>query len=284
VIGLDLLFARRSPLIGALLGLATVAVAVGVLLWAPALGWSSSNQEIISESFVEAIDQARSADVQLEFRLGRSTVKPLSDSGDLIQIEATHVGDVEFTASGNTSKSVRLREVTPPFHIDLGPFESDRLRWDVGLTPEIPLGLRIDCGVGSARLDLADLELRNFDLDVDVGDVTLYLPATEESYEATISGGVGKLEMHVEDGASVSLNISGDVGNMILDLPENAEARLEAETDVGNVRVPSRFDVLREDKDRVVGEDGVWETPGYDDADRKITIVFDGGVGSFTIR
>ena len=160
----------------------------------------------------------------------------------------------------------------------------ERLRWDVGLTPKIPLKLRIDSGVGSARLDLADLQIASLDLTMDVGDVTLFLPATEATYEVALSGGVGKLEMHLEDGASVSLDIRGDVGNMLLDIPEDSEVHLEAETDVGNIRVPARFDLIREDADRVVGVKGVWETPGFDDAEQVITIVFDGAVGNLTIR
>lgn len=138
--------------------------------------------------------------------------------------------------------------------------------------------------MGKARLDLRGLQITSLNLDIDVGDVTLFLPSTGASYEATISGGVGKLETSIENGASMSLDIRGDVGNVILDLPEDSEARLEAETDVGNVRVPGRFDLLQEDKDRLVGEKGIWQTPGYKDADRAITIVFHGSVGSLTIR
>ena len=283
VIGLDLLFARRSPLIGALLGLATVAAAVAVLLAAPSLGWTS-NPEAISEMFNEPLGSARSAEVELEFSLGTSTVEALPDSTDLIRIEGTHLGEVAFTATGDTSKSIRLQEVGGPFSVNLGPFQMEKLRWDVGLTPKIPLKLRIDSGVGSARLDLADLQIASLDLTMDVGVVTLFLPATEATYEVALSGGVGKLEMHIEDGASVSLDIRGDVGDMLLDIPEDSEVHLEAETDVGNIRVPARFDLIRKDADRVVGVKGVWETPGFDDAEQVITIVFDGAVGNLTIR
>lgn len=110
VIGLDLLFGRHSPVIGALLGLATVAAAVAVLLAAPTLGWTP-NPQVISESFREPLGPATSAQVDLYFPLGETTIEALRNSTDLIQIDGTHVGHFDFSSTGEASKRIRLQEV-----------------------------------------------------------------------------------------------------------------------------------------------------------------------------
>lgn len=284
-IGVDLLFARRSPLLGAVLGVVTIGLAVVLLAAGPALGLPAvPSVDVVTEIYAEPLGGATAAEIDLDFSVGRSTVQVLRDSRNLIEAEVTHVGEVVFVASGDTHKAIRLYQADRPFNLNLGPFESDRLRWDVGLSPEIPLDLVVDCGVGDADIDLRGLDLTGVDLNLEVGDATLVLPALEAAYAVDIDGGVGKVTVEIEEGADVSLDVRGDVGDITIDVPDDAEVYVEAETDVGDVRVPSWFEVIRYDDDQVVGESGTWQTAGYNSASRRITIVFDGGVGRLTIR
>jgi hypothetical protein len=282
-IGLDLLFARRSPILGALLGLVTIAAAVALLMAAPSLGLSSS-AEVVTESFSEPIGSATTASLDLEFSLGRGTLDALSTGANLIEAEVAHVGTVRFTTSGESSKDIRLVQIDEPFNIGFDDFNGDQLRWDVGLTPQIPLELRIDCGVGEAHLDMSGIQLAQLDVQASVGNVDLILPATDEPYQAVVNGDVGRVQIEIEDGAAIDLEIQADVGDFVIDVPDGAAVHLEAETDIGSVRVPQEFDQLRSGEDQVVGESGTWETPGFSQATRQIRIVFNGDVSSLTIR
>ncbi|OGO09874.1 MAG: hypothetical protein A2Y93_14835 [Chloroflexi bacterium RBG_13_68_17] len=294
-IGLDLLFARRSPILGALLGLVTVGAAILLLTAAPSLGLPQSpglpswfgpaaSAEIVTETFSEPIGLAETAEVELDLSVADSAIEALAGGDNLIEAEISHIGEIGFTVSGETSKNVHLYQVSEPFGFRIDWPEGNRLRWDVGLTGAIPLDLSIDCGVGKADIDLSDLQIVDLNLDIDVGDIVLSLPAMESAYEATINGGVGRLEIRIENGAAIALDVRGDVGHILIDVPDDAAVRVQADTDVGDVRVPSSFDQTRSGGEQFVGESGTWETSGFADAERTITIVFNGGVGNLTVR
>jgi len=82
---------------------------------------------------------------------------------------------------------------------------------------------------------------------------------------------------------AVNLTIDGDVGEFVIDVPVDAAVRVVAEVDVGDIHVPSNF-VRLSSGDDLIGESGVWETPGFDEAEVRIVIVFNGGVGDLTVR
>jgi hypothetical protein len=69
-----------------------------------------------------------------------------------------------------------------------------------------------------------------------------------------------------------------------VDVPEGSAVRVEASTGVGSVNLPANYASVGGDADKFVGEDGVWESAGFDESDRQIIIHFEGGVGSLTVR
>jgi hypothetical protein len=65
-------------------------------------------------------------------------------------------------------------------------------RLDIGLTPEVPLVLTVETGVGKSTLNLEDLRVTDLSLNVGVGQATVQLPATG-MVKARIGGGVGQV-------------------------------------------------------------------------------------------
>lgn len=282
-IGLDLIFARRSPILGALLGLATIGLAMVLLVAAPSLGFTPST-DVVTENFSAPLASATSAEVDLELSVGQTTVTALQDSPNLIEAEVRHVGEVRLTVEGETQKHVRLEQVSKSFGMHLNWPGSDALRWDVGLSDAIPLDLTVDGSVGTADLDLSHLQLAGLDVNVGVGDVVLVLPAMASNYEVSIDGGVGDGEIRISEGAAMRMDVQGGVGDIVIDVPDDASVRLEAQTDVGDVHVPAGYLRVGSGGEQFIGEDGVWETDGFAQAERQITIYFDGGVGDLTLR
>jgi hypothetical protein len=284
-IGLDILIARRSAIIGALVALATLGLVVVIILAGGLLGYRSERVEVVTEQFSEPIGQAESAEVELDLSVGPTTVYALDDKDMLLDAEITHVGEIVFTISGSEAKKVRLDEQKVNFDTGwLDLFNQNNLQWNIGITPLIPVNLEIVGGVGEAELDLSGLVLDGLLVDVGVGDLRLTLPESEDIYEVRLDGGVGKTDIEIARDANVTLTINGSVGDVTVDIPSNAEVRVDASVGVGNIRLPSGFQRLSGSDDNVVGESGVWETSGYDDAELGITISFDGGVGDFIIR
>lgn len=284
-IGLDILIARRSAIIGALVALATLALVVVLILAGGFLGYRSDRGRVITEQFSEPIGQAESAEVELDLSVGPTTVYALEDKDMLLDAEITHIGEIVFSVSGSVEKKVQLDEEQVNF--DAGWFDffnQDNLEWNIGITPFIPVSLEIIGGVGDAELDLGSLVLDDLLVDVGVGDLRLSLPESEGIYKVRLDGGVGETDVDVARDANVTLTITGSVGDVIVNVPSNAEVRVDASVGVGDIRLPSNFVKLSGSEDNVLGESGVWETSGYEEADLRITINFDGGVGDFIIR
>ena len=283
-IGLDLLIGRHSQIIGAMVGLLIVAIAFGGMVMAPSLGWMPE-VDVITEQFSESVGAAERAQVSLDLSVGPSTVQTAVEESQLIEANITHVGEIEFEVSGEGEKVIRLRQIDPAFGFEWVDFLDKRdLRWEIGLTPSIPLDLNLNGGVGESNLDLRELKLVDLDVNVGVGDIHLRLPAMPESYHADIDGSVGDIRITVEPETAMVLGVDGGVGDTVIELPSDAAVRVQADTGVGNVRLPSDFLRISGDNDNPVGDEGVWESKNFDDAERQIFIIFDGGVGNLTIR
>jgi hypothetical protein len=238
--------------------------------------------EVQLENFNVPRDDATSAKIQLDLSLGTTNVQALTDSADLFAAEVSHVGTIEFSSEGQTEKTIRLRQEPANFDIfdGLGFLSAfvdpqDDLYWNVGLSPNVPIDLDINGGAGTTSLDLRQVDLSALYANVGVGNIDLQLPATESAYDAVVSGGVGEVTISIEDNAALRLSIDGGVGNFTVDVPDGAAVQVNAETGVGSINVP---DSLSE------AGDNTWETSDYREAAQRITIDFNGGVGSLTVR
>jgi hypothetical protein len=260
------------------------------MLVGPSLGWAQE-VEAKTASFSEPLDDAQSARVSLNLGVANTTVNALTDSSDLFSADLTYIGDVEFVAEGETNKVISLSQTNEDnsggFNFFGIPwFAGDQqLTWDVALSPDVPIDLSISGGVGDANLDLSQLQITGLNLSSGVGKMDLNLPSSGEPYEAQLSSGVGEVNLNIPEGSNVNLDIHGGVGEFAIDVPDNAGVHLEADSGVGGINVPSNFTRTGgDDEDNFIGESGTWETEEFANADQKITIIFNGGVGELTVK
>jgi hypothetical protein len=285
VIGLDILIGRRSPFIGAAIGIGAISLAVVLVFAAPTLGIVPTGDVVITESFTEEIGSATSAEVNLKLSIGKTTISALSDSNYLFDGELTHLGEIKFDVQGDEHKKLTLRQTSVSYDFsDFGWFDTEDLEWDIGLSPGVPLSLNIDGSIGQSNFDFRGLLIEEVDIQGDVGETTLSLPATDKPYDVKIDGGVGKFTVSLEPETSVFLTIKGDVGDFTIDIPSDAAVRVDAEVDIGDLRIDSRLEKISGSDGDFLSESGVWETPGFSSADHQIVIVFDGSIGSLQVR
>lgn len=305
--GLDLLFGRRSPISGAMLGVGAVVIVVALIITGPALGLVKA-AEVKTEQFSEPVGDAESAHVVIRAGVADLDVIGLDDSAQLIDANVTAAGDVDFSAEGQTNKTIRLEEQEDFFNWSWNPFgwmDDDPQQWQVGLNDNVPLDLEINAGVGNSTLDLSELKVTGLQINSGVGNVQVNLPEMDNAYTANIEGGVGNIDTNIPENAVVDLRISTGPGNIVvtvaegasgkmnlntgpggvtLDLPEGAAARIEANTGVGNIHLPANFQRISGGEGEFVGANGVWQTAEFDDSAEQIIIHFEGGVGDLTVR
>ncbi|MBN1939633.1 MAG: hypothetical protein JW843_08605 [Candidatus Aminicenantes bacterium] len=98
----------------------------------------------------------------------------------------------------------------------MGPvFGRVRNNWSLALSPEIPMELRLDLGVGKAEIDLSGIPVRKLDIQVGVGGMDLNLAGDRpESLAGQIEGGIGKAEIILPEEIGVRLRIEGGLGSI----------------------------------------------------------------------
>ncbi len=264
-------------------------------------------EQIKTAHFSEPLGEASSARVRVDFSVGEATINPLNTSDNLIEADLTYVGEVDLQATGEQEKVVHLSQAAGAadwFRSAVGWIGSgQRLRWDIALTPNIPLNLDLHSGAGRSIFDLSGLNITGLNVASGAGEVTVNLPKGQ--YSARISGGVGRTSLTVPpssdidltvssgagevnliigDGAAVNARISGGVGACNVSVPSGAAVRLEGRTGIGAINVGAGLQRMSASGGDFWDKGGVWQSPNFESAERKIVIRFDGGVGALNLR
>jgi hypothetical protein len=232
---------------------------------------------------------ATRADVELKYSVGQGTLKALpAVSNSLLEGAVVHVGDLNIDASGETVKRVKIEQklgmsaIAAPIRQGFRALANrDELRWDMGLAPNVPISLDLNGGVGRITADLSGLTLTQLNVENGVGQMNITLPATDAGYTTKIKGGVGETNITVPYGASGKIKVDGGVGAVEIIVPANLAVRLKAEQGIGSVSVPAGWELVRGGE--FMGK-RVYETDGYEVADKHLEIHYDGGVGQLRVR
>jgi hypothetical protein len=317
VIGLDIIFGRHSPVLGALIGLGAVALVVAAMIIGPSRGWTGparffgmpvalGSGPIVTDQINEPLGEATSAEVRLDLSHWHTRVYPLSGSDNLIEAEITRYASQSpvFEVRGTGNRSVRLGLEDGFWFIGFD-FISQDYQWAIGLSPEIPIALTVDVASGRATLDLNGLELTDLTVDGGSGSVELTLPAASRRYAAAIdigsgsfqinmpagaqvdmniSGGSGSLNAAIAAGASANMEVEGGSGSMVFDVPDNAAVRvIVVNSGSGSVNISGLQQV--DDGGDDDNDTGTWETANFSSAADPIIITFeDIGSGSVTVH
>jgi len=284
MVGLDVLFARRLPLIGALLGLLVIAGVVYILLNGSALGLEREI-EPRTESFTVEVGVTTSVDLDLNLSVQETTVNVLQNSTNLLEAEIGHIGEIEFSVLGTDDKHIDLAQVGVEswFSWILPEVEGEELVWDIGLSPEVPFDLDVDASTGSAELDLEGMQLERFRYDASMGSSTIILPAAADGYDTHIECSTGSMEIVFPAESNLTVRLDGSTGRILLDVPEGAPVKVQViDGGTGSLQLPADMVKVsgREGKD-----EGVYQTPGFEGAAYQLVIIIeDIGTGSIVLR
>lgn len=291
-VGLDLLRVRRPWAVP------YTAIAVAIVVLA-ALVVPRSGALPEATAFQEPLGATRSAAVQLALSSSPTRVYAVQDGTSLIDARVSGRPTASFDVRGGVDKTITVRATSTGSWF-AAPFGSHR--WDLGLTPSVPLALAIDGGSGPATLELADLRISELQLDGGSGGVSLTLPGDAGGYRASLRGGSGPTRVDVGRGASLDLTLDMGSGSTDLTLPSDVDARVGVRGGSGpiTIDVPSdarvRLNVLDDGSGplRVAsflvrrsgsGDTGTWESASATGTPAAIVItVTSAGSGPISIR
>ncbi len=252
LIGLEIIFGRRS-MIGALIVVVLWLALIGGVLWlAYAGGGVLPTSAAVTDQLSQPLGDVKSATVDLNIGAAQTFVSTLgSDSTDLMKGTFRHAEGTQVVKTYVAGSEGRLALKEEGVNFFLGG--ASQSRWDVALSSQVPLALRVNGGVGRAMLDLAALNVTALNVDAGVGNIDVTAPKS----------------------GNTTMRVNGGVGTLTITIPDGIAARIRVDGGIGSTRVnESRFPKFG----------GAYQSADYASATNKIDITIDGGVGSINIR
>ncbi len=217
--GLDVLIGRRSAvgsLFSALIVLALIVGAVWLIAAPAGLGIGALGTGLTGQNVSQSLDGARYGEVTIRPAAASLRVASGAAAGKLL--EGTVAVQAGESAAGSSRMandvlyySLESRDARPVF----GPPGGGRI-WDLRLTDQAQLTLRVGMGAGQANLDLTGLDLANVTVEAGMGQVIVTLPAR------------GKVQARV--------NLA--MGETIIRVPRGSAYRVNAKMALGTSRMP----------------------------------------------
>lgn len=250
--GIEILLGRSR--IGQLVVLLVSVVAIGGVIWF----LINPNQLVpggglVATPISQPVENVQSADLELNLGVGELDLGALDTSStDWILGTVSAPGNRQILVESESNSGVAALKISSEGGSTF--FGNPSERWNLDLSPAIPINLSVDAGVGGSKLDLNALNIPQLDVNTGVGGLQVVMPAHAGTVSATLDGGVGGLTVLI---------------------PEGVPARIRTSTGVGGLSInQSRFPNIGED---------LYSSPDYDTATNRIDLSVDSGVGGITI-
>ncbi len=247
LIGIELLFGRFHPWLGAIVAVVIVAVVIALsVAMAGGLVQPLVVQQGEVERVVEEMGTLTSGTVELEFGAGDISVAALPvDSANLVEADITPgtTGsrlDRRFSQS-NGEGNLRLR-TEDGFRVPTGRIIGDS--WDVKLNSRLPLDLRVKTGASQTLLNLTELNLSELRIDVGASSAEIKMPAAG-STKAAIKAGAASVNVAIPQTMAAKIRAKGGLSSIDIDqsrFPKQGSYYISSNWDSSTDRVELEID------------------------------------------
>jgi hypothetical protein len=194
----------------------------------------------------QTVELGEAESVELDLDIGAGTLKVQGGARELM--EGYFVYNVErwkpeirYSVTGNRGiLKVKQGECST---MAIG---KTRNKWDISLSNDVPLDIKVDFGAGEGNLDLRGLILNSLDIDMGVGELKVDLSGEQkQSFDVSIDGGVGSATIYLPIDVGVRVEVDGGIGSVnargmtkkrgvyINDAYGKAEVTIDVEVDAG---------------------------------------------------
>jgi hypothetical protein len=256
--------------------------------------------EMASLNQKQPLGSEKSLDANVRFDIGSLEVTGQKGSDlysmDLEYDKASYQPDVHYETSGQVGILTFKLESTHKIGLR-SERQNNRLR--LSLADSVPLNLRVNTGVGDARLSLSGMKVSRLDLESGVGGSKLsaYEPNPVSCDFIRIKNGVGSMDAVGLGNLNFrELEFEGGVGGASLDFSgqwkQDADVRIQVGVGGVNVRMPRDVGVRVEAEKHFLSglhldgfnkRDAYYYSDNYDKAKTRVTLRVATGVGGFKI-
>jgi len=257
--------------------------------------------ELRTKELLVPLGNAESAEVLLRFGAANFLLKP--GATELLEGEVTYNVDQLEPETEYSSSAGKVRvEISPRRGAEIRGLPTERVRndWEVWLTKEIPLSLRIEAGAFSGDFDLSGLCLANLEMRTGATKSTVSFeePNSQELERMEIETGASELDILGLGYANFEeMTFKSGLGRYTLDFtgPLNRSAEVRIETGISQVTII----VPESTGTKVMLEEEVSDTDIYgfrrleekeyvndtfEEAENTLVIKVRMGLGSLTLR
>ena len=240
--GIDLMFKGQSGWATAV-GIVLAIALIGGAIWIASAGYKISADYVdISESYALVVEDT---DIDVSLSLGELILSVESQEGVLIAGSITPSTKNENLVETGDRISYRLENNNPAFY----PHSA---RWDLGITDELNLELKVNNGVGEMFLDLEELNLESLD----------------------VNQGVGRLVIRLPKEAAADVLINQAIGTIHIQIPDNVMVTVDAQNGLSRVDFPPDF-TLR---------NGLYSSPGANRTNSELFITVEQAIGYISFQ
>lgn len=214
-IGLTILLRFHNVWLVSALILAMLFACLGITVWQYG---ASPPAEKITSAYSEPLGSLEQAQVEIDFSRGSLTMDSLP-YGSLNFVEA---GSGMRNGDKGIKAEFRRRGSEGELHLSLerGGWEfwsKGENSWQVRFNRNIPLTLDVKSAASNVHLDLSQLQITEFAMDVDLGNYMVKVPSSAGSVHAYIDADLSNLEIIIPHGVAVKLMADADLSILKVD-------------------------------------------------------------------
>lgn len=275
-----------------------------------------------STAYTETRGSAQSLNITLSPDRSDIVLSALSAGDALMTAELQHLGDLSYGVSGDEQRVITIDEApvmnvtysgplmrwlvaldpTVPLTITTNVGSGDTLlpleAFTVnGLTANagsgdvdisLPSGeavIPVSINVGSGNVSLATADGSQLLLEtINLGSGNFSLDSgASASYSGSIAVESGDVALNLDDDDSGTLRVAIESGDARISLPDGVALRVEVTIESGDINAGNRMERVS-GGETLTGNSGVWETAGFADAERHLTITLTISSGDLTIE
>lgn len=162
------------------------------------------------------IEKDKVKELQLELNLGAGELNVEKGADEWVEGTINYNVDklkpeVSYKRKGD--KGIAVIEQENKGILDKIKIGEMKNEWNLSLTDDIPIDLRVNSGASDTNLDLKGLNLKELDVNAGVGDITIDLSGKwVESFDASLALGVGQSTIILPKDVGVKIDSSKGIG------------------------------------------------------------------------
>jgi hypothetical protein len=198
LIGIELLLARRSPLLALALQIGAVVLGLALVVGFP------RQQGVAAASISVPRDGASRLELSLEGGAGRFELR--GGATELVQASSSRDDLAHDVDRRGNSVEVDVRPARVSFIRIGGAAPTD---WQVRVASDIPTEVRVSGGAGEFIVDLGDVRVTAARVSTGASDLRVVLPKPAGEVEVRIDSGASSIEIQVPAGVEARVSATG---------------------------------------------------------------------------